>query len=136
MLFRSVGGQDIRLQVPISASTAPSEVIVTVDIPVDAAPGSTQFTGSAVATDAVDQGLRTIKLGGTNGGSTVTTVSAPIAITIPASAGIGIPVYSPDGANWVELPLLASPNLPEGQEMGFFRYDDGTIVILTRKIGE
>ena len=54
---------------------------------------------------------------------------------IHEKAGIGIPVYSPDGLNWVELPLLASPNLPEGQEMGFFRYDDGTIVILTRKIG-
>jgi titin len=132
----NVGGQDIQLQVPISATTSPSEVIVTIDIPVDAAPGSTQFTGSAVATDSVDQGLRTVKIGGTTGGTTVTTVSAPIAITIPASAGIGIPVYSPDGANWLELPLLASPNLPEGQEMGYFRYDDGTIVILTRKIGE
>jgi hypothetical protein len=77
-----------------------------------------------------------VKIGGTTGVNTVTTVSAPIAITIPASAGIGIPVYSPDGANWLELPLLASPNLPEGQEMGYFRYDDGTIVILTRKIGE
>jgi uncharacterized repeat protein (TIGR02543 family) len=131
----AVGGQDIQLQVPMSATTAPNEVIVTIDIPVDAAPGSTQFTGSAVATDAVDQGLRTVKIAGTNSGSTVTSVSAPIAITIPASAGIGIPVYSPDGLNWLELPLLASPNLPDGQEMGFYRYDDGTIVILTRKIG-
>ena len=132
---QSVGGQDIQLQVPISASTSPSEVVVTIDIPVDAAPGSTQFTGSAVATDAVDQGLRTVKIAGITGSTTVTTVSAPIAITIPASAGVGIPVYSPDGAIWVELPLLASPSLPEGQEMGYFRYDDGTIVILTRKIG-
>ena len=130
-----VGGQDIQLQVPVSATTSPTEVIVTIDIPVDAAPGSTTFTGSAVATDSVDQGLRTVKIGGTNGGIDVTTVSTPIAITIPASAGIGIPVYSPDGLTWLELPLLAGPALPDGQDMGYFRYDDGTIVILTRRIG-
>jgi len=131
----SVGGSDIQLQVPVSASTSPTEVIVTIDIPVDAAPGSTTFTGSAVATDSVDQGLRTVKIGGVNGGTEITNVSTPIAITIPASAGVGIPVYSPDGLVWLELPLLAGPSLPDGQEMGYFRYDDGTIVILTRKIG-
>jgi hypothetical protein len=65
----------------------------------------------------------------------VTTVSTPIAITIPASAGIGIPVYSPDGLTWVELSLLSAPTLPDGQEMGYYRYEDGTVVILTRKIG-
>ena len=133
---QTVGGSDIQLQVPVSASTSTTEVIVTIDIPVDAAPGSTTFTGSAVATDTVDQGLRTVKIGGTNGGSDVTTVSTPIAITIPASAGIGVPVYSPDGLNWIELPLLANPALPNGQDMGYYRYDDGTILILTRKIGE
>jgi titin len=132
---KTVGGQDIQLQVPVSATTSPTEVIVTIDIPVDAAPGSTTFTGSAVATDAVDQGLRAVRFGGTNASAEVTNVSAPIAVTIPASAGIGIPVYSPDGLIWLELPLLAGPVLPEGQEMGYFRYDDGTIVILTRKIG-
>jgi titin len=131
----SIGGQDIQLQVPVSASTSPTEVIVTIDIPVDAAPGTTTFTGSAVATDSVDQGLRTVKIGGVNGGAQVTTVSTPIAITIPASAGIGIPVYSPDGLTWVELSLLSAPTLPDGQEMGYYRYEDGTVVILTRKIG-
>ena len=110
--------------------------MVTIDIPVDAAPGATTFTGSAVATDTVDQGLRTVKIGGVNGGADVTTVSTPIAITIPASAGIGVPVYSPDGINWIELPLLANPALPDGQEMGYYRFDDGTVLILTRKIGE
>jgi len=133
--IESLGGADIQLQVPVSATTSPTEVIVTIDIPVDAAPGSTAFTGSAVATDSVDQGLRTVKIGGTNSGTELTTVSTPIAVTIPASAGIGIPVYSPDGLTWLELPLLAGPTLPDGQDMGYFRYDDGTIVILTRKIG-
>jgi len=133
---QTVGGSDIQLQVPVSASTSTTEVIVTIDIPVDAAPGSTTFTGSAVATDAVDQGLRTVKIEGSNTSGSVTDVSTPIAITIPASAGIGIPVYSPDGSIWVELPLLAGPALPDGQAMGFYRYDDGTILILTRKIGE
>ncbi|NDA80520.1 MAG: hypothetical protein EBX92_05240, partial [Actinobacteria bacterium] len=133
---QSVGGSDIQLQVPVSATTSTTEVIVTIDIPVDAAPGSTTFTGSAVATDTVDQGLRTVKIGGVNAGTEITTVSTPIAITIPASAGIGIPVYSPDSVNWIELPLLANPALPNGQDMGYYRYDDGTILILTRKIGE
>jgi hypothetical protein len=119
----------------VSAVTSPAEVIVTIDIPIDAAPGTTTFTGSAVATDSVDQGLRTVKIDGLNSGTAVTTVSTPIAITIPASAGIGIPVYSPDGTTWIELPLLAGPTLPDGQDMGYFRYEDGTIVILTRKIG-
>jgi titin len=132
---QSIVGEDIKLEVPISAATSSTDVTVVVDIPVDAAPSSTSFTGSAVATDTVDQGLRTIRLDGSSGGTTVTTVSAPIAITIPASAGIGVPVYSPDGANWVELPLLASASLPDGQEMGYYKYDDGTILILTRKIG-
>jgi titin len=132
---QTIVGEDIKLEVPISAATSSTDVTVVVDIPVDAAPSSTSFTGRAVATDTVDQGLRTIRLDGSSGGSTVTTVSAPIAITIPASAGIGVPVYSPDGTNWVELPLLAAAALPEGQEMGYFKYDDGTILILTRKIG-
>ncbi|NBR94176.1 MAG: hypothetical protein EBT44_04990 [Actinobacteria bacterium] len=132
---RSIVGEDIKLEVPISAATSSTDVTVVVDIPVDAAPSSTSFTGRAVATDAVDQGLRTIRLDGSSSGSTVTNVSAPIAITIPASAGIGVPVYSPDGTNWVELPLLAAASLPDGQEMGYYKYDDGTILILTRKIG-
>ncbi len=133
---QTVGGSDLQLQVPVSATTSTTEVVVTIDIPVDAAPGATTFTGSAVATDSVDQGLRTVKIGGVNGGADVTTVSTPIAITIPASAGIGVPVYSPDGINWIELPLLANPALPDGQEMGYYRFDDGTVLILTRKIGE
>jgi hypothetical protein len=31
--------------------------------------------------------------------------------------------------------LLAQPELPVGQEMGYYRYEDGTVLIFTRKIG-
>ena len=119
----------------MSASNSPTSVEVVIDIPVDAAPTSTSFSGAAVATDAVDSGLRTVRLDGSLGGNAVTTVSTPIVLTIPASAGIGIPVYSPDGLVWLELSLLAQPELPVGQEMGYYRYEDGTVLIFTRKIG-
>ena len=128
-------GQDIQLIVPVSASNSPTSVEVIIDIPVDAAPTATSFSGAAVATDAVDSGLRTVRLDGSLGGNAVTTVSTPIVLTIPASAGIGIPVYSPDGLVWLELSLLAQPELPVGQEMGYYRYEDGTVLIFTRKIG-
>jgi hypothetical protein len=128
-------GQDIQLIVPVSASNSPTSVEVIIDIPVDAAPTTTSFSGAAVATDAVDSGLRTVRLDGSLGGNAVTTVSTPIVLTIPASAGIGIPVYSPDGLVWLELSLLAQPELPVGQEMGYYRYEDGTVLIFTRKIG-
>jgi hypothetical protein len=128
-------GQDVQLKVPVSSISSTTSVEVVIDIPVDAAPTTTTFTGAAVATDSVDSGLRTVRLGGSLGGNQVTTVSNPIILTIPASAGIGVPVYSPDGLVWLELTLLAQPELPIGQEMGYYRYEDGTVLIFTRRIG-
>jgi hypothetical protein len=128
-------GQDVQLKVPVSSSSSTTSVEVIIDIPVDAAPTTTTFSGSAVATDAVDSGLRTIRLDATLGGNSITTVSNPIILTIPASAGVGVPVYSPDGLVWVELTLLAQAELPVGQEMGYYRFEDGTLLIFTRRIG-
>ena len=128
-------GQDVQLKVPVSSNSSTTAVEVVIDIPVDAAPTSTTFTGSAVATDAVDSGLRTVRLDGSLAGNAITTVSNAIILTIPASVGVGVPVYSPDGLVWVELSLLAQPELPVGQEMGYYRFEDGTVLIFTRRIG-
>jgi titin len=131
---QSLSGSDVSISIPVSASTSVSDVTVKIDIPVDAAPASTVFTTTAVATDGVDAGLRTISIKASNDGTIVTDLNTPISITLPAASMTGIPAYSPDGIQLIEIPQLTSLYLPDGQLMGFFRYPDGSIVILSRTL--
>ena len=131
---QALAGNDVSISMPISATSGVSDVTVKIDIPVDAAPASTVFSTGAVATDAVDSGLRTIAIDATNGSSAVTNLNTPISITLPASSGTGVPVYSPDGVTFVEIPQLSSLLLPDGQTMGYYRYADGSIVIISRSL--
>jgi titin len=131
---QALAGNDVSISMPISATSGVSDVTVKIDIPVDAAPASTVFSTGAVATDAVDSGLRTITIDAVNGSSAVTNLNTPISITLPASSGTGVPVYSPDGVNFVEIPQLSSLLLPDGQTMGYYRYADGSIVIISRSL--
>ena len=129
---QSLSGSDITILIPISATASVSDVTVKIDIPVDAAPASTVFNTGAVGTESVDAGLRTVTIDASNGGSSVTTLNEPIAITLPASSVTGVPVYSPDGVTFIEIPQLTSLLLPDGQSMGYYRYSDGSIVIISR----
>ena len=62
-------------------------------------------------------------------------MNVPIAILLPPVAANGIPAFSPDGISWSRIPQLERLELPAGQEMGYFANDDGSITILTRRIG-
>ena len=131
---QSLAGSDVSISIPVSASSSVSDVTIKVDIPVDAAPASTVFTTTALATDGVDAGLRTITIKASNAGSLITDLNTPISITLPSASITGVPVYSPDGVQLIYIPQLTSLYLPDGQPMGFFRYPDGSIVILSRTL--
>ena len=131
---QSLSGSDVSISIPVSSTTGLSDVTVKVDIPLDAAPASTMFTTSAVGTDAVDAGLRTITITASKDGNTITALQTPISITLPTSMMTSVPVYSPDGITLVEIPQLSSLSLPDGQLMGYFRFPDGSVVILSRTL--
>jgi len=131
---QSLSGSDVSISMPVSASSGVSDVTLKVDIPVDAAPASTVFTTGALATEGVDAGLRTITIKATNDGELITNLNTPISITLPTSSMTGVPVYSPDGVTMIEIPLLTSLLLPDGQLMGYYRFPDGSIVIISRTL--
>ncbi|MEI7550081.1 MAG: fibronectin type III domain-containing protein [Actinomycetes bacterium] len=131
---QSLAGSDVSISIPVSASTSVSDVTVKVDIPVDAAPASTVFTTTALATDGVDAGLRTITIKASNAGTLITDLNTPISITLPSASITGVPVYSPDGVQLVYIPQLTSLLLPDGQVMGYYRFSDGSIIIISRTL--
>ena len=131
---QSLAGSDVSISIPVSASTSVSDVTVKVDIPVDAAPASTVFTTTALATDGVDAGLRTITIKASNAGALITDLNTPISITLPSASITGVPVYSPDGVTLVYIPQLTSLLLPDGQVMGYYRFSDGSIIIISRTL--
>ncbi|CAB4905807.1 unannotated protein [freshwater metagenome] len=131
---QSLSGSDVTISMPVSASSGVSDVTVKVDIPVDAAPASTVFTTGALATEGVDAGLRTITIKASNDGSIITDLNTPISITLPTSSMTGVPVYSPDGVTMIEIPVLTSLLLPDGQLMGYYRFPDGSIIIISRTL--
>jgi hypothetical protein len=65
-------------------------------------------------------------------GAGVHQFAAPLVIHVSASQAGDVPAYSQDGTSWTPIPQLGSPNLPAGQQDGYFRNTDGSIDIYTR----
>jgi hypothetical protein len=58
--------------------------------------------------------------------------SGVLAIDFPAVPSPFRSVYSDDGAEWREIPRLPAPELPEGQDDGYWVRENGTVVVYTR----
>ena len=132
---RSLGNQDISIIVDLSTAESSVTPQARIDIPALAAAENTQFTVRATASDQSDAGYSAVQIAATGGGSAISQVAAPLVIRFPALAADGVPSFSADGITWVRLALLQMLELPAGQDMGYFVHEDGSITILTRRIG-
>ena len=131
----TLGNQDLSFDVDLSTNDSTVAPRARIDIPALAATQDTQFTVRAGSTELADAGYTAVQIQGTGSGTQVTAVNAPIVIRLPAVASNGIPSFSSDGTVWVRIPVLTTLELPNGQEMGYFAHEDGSITILTRRIG-
>jgi hypothetical protein len=131
----SLGNQDLTFTVDLSTNDSTVAPQARIDIPALAASENTEFTVRASATEQADAGYSTIQITANGGATSITSVNAPIVIRLPSVASDGIPSFSPDGISWIRIPQLLTLELPNGQEMGYFLHDDGSVTILTRRIG-
>jgi titin len=131
----TLGAQDLSFIVELSTATSTVAPQARIDIPALAASESTQFTVRANSSEVADAGFGSVQIQANGAGAAVTAMNVPIAILLPSVAANGIPSFSADGITWMRIPQLQSLELPAGQEMGYFTNDDGSITILTRRIG-
>jgi hypothetical protein len=131
----TLGAQDLSFIVELSTATSTVAPQARIDIPALAASKSTQFTVRANSSEVADAGFGSVQIQANGAGAAVTAMNVPIAILLPSVAANGIPSFSADGITWMRIPQLQSLELPAGQEMGYFTNDDGSITILTRRIG-
>lgn len=112
--------------------TVPVTVLVTPQVPVPVPGGTTPLPPAPVA-GGFTVGSTTVQLTVTDAsGTRVTSFQAPIVIHVSASQAGDVPAYSQDGVIWVIIPRLSSPELPAGQQDGYYRNSDGSIDIYTR----
>jgi hypothetical protein len=131
----SLGNQDLTFTVDLSTNNSTVAPQARIDIPALAASENTEFTVRASATEQADAGYSTVQIAANGGTTSITTVNAPIVIRLPSVASDGIPAFSSDGVTWVRIPQLTSLELSNTQEMGYFLHEDGSVTILTRRIG-
>ena len=64
-------------------------------------------------------------------GAPITSFQQPITIHLSAIQAGDTPAYSHDGIAWTAIPRLSSPELPAGQQDGYFLNPDGSMDIYT-----
>ena len=130
-------GESPSAPVTVATSWSPQTFTVPVTVQVTPKPELSAPTAGSTTPPAVAGGFSvgstTVQLTVTDSsGVQIHQFAAPLVIHISASQVGDVPAYSQDGKTWVTIPRLDSPNLPDGQQDGYFRNTDGSIDIYTR----